>query len=107
MATIGKRAYAEMYGPTVGDRVRLADTGLVVEVEQDMTLRSGGYGEEVGGRGAGCAAGASEEGGGVGVVEEACFEPGFVGGVLEEAADEVGHAGDHVADRELHDVARD
>jgi urease subunit alpha len=36
-----------MYGPTVGDRVRLADTGLVVEVEQDMTLRSGGYGEEV------------------------------------------------------------
>ena len=47
MASIGKRAYAEMYGPTVGDRVRLADTGLVVEVEQDMTLRSGGYGEEV------------------------------------------------------------
>jgi urease subunit alpha len=47
MASIGKRAYAEMYGPTVGDRVRLADTGLIVEVEQDMTLRSGGYGEEV------------------------------------------------------------
>ena len=47
MASIGRRAYAEMYGPTVGDRVRLADTGLVVEVEQDMTLRSGGYGEEV------------------------------------------------------------
>jgi urease subunit alpha len=47
MATIGKRAYAEMYGPTVGDRVRLADTGLVVEVEQDLTLRAGGYGEEV------------------------------------------------------------
>jgi urease subunit alpha len=47
MATIGKRAYAEMYGPTVGDRIRLADTGLLVEVEQDLTLRSGGYGEEV------------------------------------------------------------
>ncbi|MEI8264448.1 MAG: urease subunit alpha [Betaproteobacteria bacterium] len=47
MASIGRRAYAEMYGPTVGDRVRLADTGLVVEVEQDLTLRSGGYGEEV------------------------------------------------------------
>jgi urease subunit alpha len=47
MASIGRRAYAEMYGPTVGDRVRLADTGLVVQVEQDLTLRSGGYGEEV------------------------------------------------------------
>ncbi len=45
--TIGRRAYAEMYGPTVGDRVRLADTGLIVEVEQDFTLRAGGYGEEV------------------------------------------------------------
>ena len=47
MATIGRRAYAEMFGPTVGDRLRLADTNLVVEVEQDFTLRSGGYGEEV------------------------------------------------------------
>ena len=47
MATIGRRAYAEMFGPTVGDRVRLADTELVVEVEQDFTLRAGGYGEEV------------------------------------------------------------
>jgi urease subunit alpha len=47
MATIGKRAYAEMYGPTVGDRLRLADTDLVIEVEQDFTLRAGGYGEEV------------------------------------------------------------
>jgi urease subunit alpha len=36
-----------MFGPTVGDRVRLADTDLVVEVEQDHTLRAGGYGEEV------------------------------------------------------------
>jgi urease subunit alpha len=47
MATIGKRAYAEMFGPTVGDRVRLADTDLVIEVEHDFTLRAGGYGEEV------------------------------------------------------------
>jgi urease subunit alpha len=45
--TIDRRAYAEMYGPTVGDRLRLADTALVVEVEQDYTLRAGGYGEEV------------------------------------------------------------
>jgi urease subunit alpha len=47
MPHIDKRAYADMFGPTVGDRVRLADTGLVVEVEQDFTLRAGGYGEEV------------------------------------------------------------
>ncbi|HEY2187434.1 MAG TPA: urease subunit alpha, partial [Caldimonas sp.] len=47
MTTISRRAYAEMYGPTVGDRLRLADTGLVVEVEDDYTLRAGGYGEEV------------------------------------------------------------
>ncbi len=47
MATIGRRAYAEMYGPTVGDRLRLADTALVIEVEDDYTLRAGGYGEEV------------------------------------------------------------
>jgi urease subunit alpha len=47
MATIGKRAYAEMFGPTVGDRLRLADTNLVIEVEKDFTLHAGGYGEEV------------------------------------------------------------
>jgi urease subunit alpha len=47
MATIGRRAYAEMFGPTVGDRLRLADTDLVVEVERDFTLAAGGYGEEV------------------------------------------------------------
>jgi urease subunit alpha len=47
MATLGRRAYAEMFGPTVGDRLRLADTGLFVEVEDDYTLRAGGYGEEV------------------------------------------------------------
>ena len=47
MATLSRQGYAEMFGPTVGDRVRLADTGLVVEVEDDYTLRAGGYGEEV------------------------------------------------------------
>ena len=43
MTQITRRAYAEMYGPTTGDRVRLADTELWVEVEQDFTC----YGEEV------------------------------------------------------------
>jgi urease subunit alpha len=47
MATIQKRAYAEIFGPTVGDRVRLADTDLIIEVEKDFTLQAGGYGEEV------------------------------------------------------------
>ena len=47
MTKISRRAYAEMLGPTVGDRLRLADTALVIEIEQDLTLRSGGYGEEV------------------------------------------------------------
>ena len=47
MAKINRRAYAEMFGPTTGDRVRLADTGLIVEVEKDHTLAAGGYGEEV------------------------------------------------------------
>src|SRR6201996_2242949 len=40
---IGRRAYAEMFGPTTGDRVRLADTDLLIEVERDYTT----YGEEV------------------------------------------------------------
>lgn len=40
---MSRRAYAEMFGPTVGDRVRLADTELFIEVEQDLTT----YGEEV------------------------------------------------------------
>ena len=43
MARITRRAYADMYGPTTGDRVRLADTELWVEVEKDFTL----YGDEV------------------------------------------------------------
>lgn len=47
MASIPRRAYAEMFGPTKGDRLRLADTELVIQVEDDYTLRAGGYGEEV------------------------------------------------------------
>ncbi len=47
MASIERRAYAEMYGPTTGDRLRLADTDLLLEVETDFTLRAGGHGEEV------------------------------------------------------------
>jgi urease subunit alpha len=43
MARLSRRAYAEMYGPTVGDRIRLADTDLFIEVEADHTI----YGEEV------------------------------------------------------------
>ncbi|MYB37458.1 MAG: urease subunit alpha [Gammaproteobacteria bacterium] len=43
MSTISRTAYAEMFGPTVGDRVRLGDTELFVEVEQDHAI----YGEEV------------------------------------------------------------
>src|SRR5471032_1447337 len=39
---IGRRAYAEMFGPTTGDRVRLADTELLIEVERDYAT----YGEE-------------------------------------------------------------
>ena len=38
-----RRAYAETYGPTVGDRLRLADTELIIEVERDLTT----YGDEV------------------------------------------------------------
>ena len=40
---LSRQAYAEMFGPTVGDRVRLADTALFIEVEKDFTV----YGEEV------------------------------------------------------------
>ncbi|MBK7543007.1 MAG: urease subunit alpha [Candidatus Competibacteraceae bacterium] len=43
MSRIDRRAYADMYGPTVGDRVRLGDTELWMEVERDCTI----YGEEV------------------------------------------------------------
>ena len=42
-AELPRHTYARMYGPTTGDRVRLADTALVLEVEDDRTI----YGEEV------------------------------------------------------------
>ena len=42
-AKIKRSVYADMFGPTVGDRVRLADTDLIIEVEKDFTI----YGEEV------------------------------------------------------------
>ena len=41
--TMNRAAYAQMFGPTVGDKLRLADTDLVIEVEKDFTI----YGEEV------------------------------------------------------------
>ena len=40
---INKKAYADMYGPTVGDKVRLADTDLIIEIEKDYAI----YGDEV------------------------------------------------------------
>ncbi|HMI91211.1 MAG TPA: urease subunit alpha, partial [Polyangiales bacterium] len=43
MSRISRQAYAELYGPTVGDRVRLADTELLIQVERDYTV----YGDEV------------------------------------------------------------
>ncbi len=56
-AIISRKAYADMYGPTVGDRVRLGDTDLIIEVERDLIAERAGaasrwanglmYGEEV------------------------------------------------------------
>ncbi len=43
MSTISRQAYADMFGPTTGDRVRLGDTELWIKVEQDLTV----YGDEV------------------------------------------------------------
>ncbi|HVX93537.1 MAG TPA: urease subunit alpha [Polyangia bacterium] len=43
MRDVSRSAYAEMYGPTVGDRVRLGDTDLYIQIEKDHTI----YGEEV------------------------------------------------------------
>jgi urease subunit alpha len=43
MSKISRKAYAEMFGPTTGDRIRLADTELFIEIEKDHTT----YGEEV------------------------------------------------------------
>jgi urease subunit alpha len=44
---ISRRQYAEMFGPTVGDQVRLADTDLFIQVERDLIAEMGGYGNEV------------------------------------------------------------
>ena len=44
---VTRSVYAEMFGPTVGDQVRLADTELFIEVERDLIAESGGYGSEV------------------------------------------------------------
>src|ERR1044071_9667404 len=41
--SLPRAAYADMFGPTKGDRIRLADTSLVIEIERDFTT----YGEEV------------------------------------------------------------
>lgn len=43
MSNISRQAYADMFGPTTGDKIRLADTELWIEVEDDLTT----YGEEV------------------------------------------------------------
>ena len=43
MTTITRQAYSDLYGPTKGDRLRLADTELIIEIEEDRTV----YGEEV------------------------------------------------------------
>src|SRR5579859_2232228 len=42
-AKISRAVYADMFGPTTGDRLRLADTDLIIEIERDFTR----YGEEV------------------------------------------------------------
>ncbi|MDB4687452.1 urease subunit alpha [Akkermansiaceae bacterium] len=44
---ISRGKYAEHYGPTVGDQVRLGDTKLIIEVERDLIAEGGGYGNEV------------------------------------------------------------
>ncbi|MCC5992533.1 MAG: urease subunit alpha [Rhodobacteraceae bacterium] len=44
---ITRAAYADMFGPTKGDKLRLGDTDLIIEVERDLIAERGGYGEEV------------------------------------------------------------
>jgi urease subunit alpha len=44
---LSRRQYADMFGPTVGDQVRLGDTELFIEVERDLVAEGGGYGNEV------------------------------------------------------------
>ena len=41
MATLGRDRYAQLFGPTAGDRIRLADTDLLVEVERDLAFGGG------------------------------------------------------------------
>ena len=42
-----RQQYCEIYGPTLGDQVRLGDTDLFIEVERDLITECGGYGNEV------------------------------------------------------------
>ena len=44
---LSRQQYAEHYGPTAGDQVRLGDTELIIEVERDLIAENGGYGNEV------------------------------------------------------------
>ena len=44
---VTRTQYAEHYGPTVGDQVRLGDTELFIEIERDLIAEGGGYGNEV------------------------------------------------------------
>ncbi|HEY3756399.1 MAG TPA: urease subunit alpha [Opitutaceae bacterium] len=47
MPRLSRQQHAEMFGPTRGDRVRLADTDLLIEIERDLIAEGGGYGNEV------------------------------------------------------------
>jgi urease subunit alpha len=44
---LSRRQYAEMFGPTVGDQLRLADTELFIQIERDLVTEAGGYGNEI------------------------------------------------------------
>ena len=44
---LSRRQYAEKFGPTTGDQVRLADTSLFIQVERDLIAEGGGYGNEI------------------------------------------------------------
>ena len=45
--SLSRQQYAEMFGPTVGDKLRLGDTELFIEVERDLVIEKGGYGNEI------------------------------------------------------------
>jgi urease subunit alpha len=45
--SLSRQQYAEMFGPTVGDKLRLGDTELFIEVERDLVVEKGGYGNEI------------------------------------------------------------